>query len=61
MVSGAKALILGGITGLASNAIGKFINNKYKKAHNIKETPKTIVTIDDYTGKVKEQIMDKMQ
>lgn len=61
MVSGAKALILGGITGLASNAIGKFINNKYKKAHNIKETPKTIVTIDDYTGKVKEQIMDKIQ
>ena len=56
MVSGAKALVLGGVTGMFASMLGDKINEKYKQAHNIKETPKTIVTLDDYADKVKEKI-----
>lgn len=54
MISGAKALGLGLLTGFAANTVGSKINKKYQKAHNTEEAEKTIVTLDDYANKVKD-------
>ena len=48
MVSGAKALVLGLITGGLSNILGNQINKKYLETKGMDKSPKTIVTIDDY-------------
>lgn len=50
MVGGAKALILGALTGLGANILGNQINKKYQEAKGTQNAPKTIVTFDDYTN-----------
>ena len=50
MVGGAKALILGALTGLGANILGNQINKKYQEAKGTENAPKTIVTLDDYTN-----------
>ena len=55
MVGGAKALILGGLTGLFANIIGKQVNNKYQESKGTKNAPKTIITFEDYANTAKEK------
>lgn len=54
MVSGAKALVLGLITGGLSNILGNQINKKYLEAKGMDKSPKTIVTIDDYINTIQD-------
>ncbi len=56
MIEGFKGLAFGAVTGFAANLIGNKINKAYQKRHDIKETPNTIVTFDDYIEKGKEKI-----
>lgn len=55
MIGGAKALILGALTGLGANVIGSQINKKYQEVKGTKNAPKTIVTFDDYANTAKEK------
>ena len=54
MVSGAKALVLGLATGAVANRIGKFVDKKYLESKGMDESPKTIITIDDYVNTIKQ-------
>ena len=54
MIGGAKALILGALTGFGANIIGSQINKKYQEAKGTQNAPKTIVTLDDYANSAKE-------
>ena len=55
MVSGAKALALGLATGAVANRIGKFVDKKYLESKGMDESPKTIITIDDYVNTIKQE------
>ena len=46
MITGFKALALGGATTMFANIIGKVINKKYQKAHNVKEQEINIPTLN---------------
>ena len=54
MINGFRAMGLGLLTGAAAKLAGGIINKKYQQNKNKENEPNTIVTLDDYTNKIKE-------